>query len=189
MYSLKSKNQSDLQKWMRIYCLVNASVEIIAFVLARFGVNNIPLFYILILTEISVIIQFFYVATNFVFKIKKLHLFIFVYSILLALIFQLDSFKNFSTYVAIFEGFIVFIFCLFYLANEIKNPSVSNIVKAPVFWFVSAFLIYYGCSWLILLGTQLFAIEQELFIYIWDGQNILNILKNVLITIGLLCLR
>jgi hypothetical protein len=78
---------------------------------------------------------------------------------------------------------------LLFLANEFRNPKVTNIVKEPVFWFASAFLIYYGCSWLILLGTQLFTINQELFIYIWDGQNILNIIKNILIMVGILWIR
>jgi len=88
-----------------------------------------------------------------------------------------------------FEGFVVFICCLLYLANEIKNPLVTNIVKVPVFWFVSAFLIYYGCSWIILLGTQLIPIKKELFNYIWYGQNIFNIIKNFFNTIGKLWIR
>lgn len=102
---------------------------------------------------------------------------------------KFDSISHFSPYSGIFEGFVVFICCLLYLANELKNPKVTNIIKVPAFWFVSALLIYYGCSWLILLGTQLVTFKQELFIYIWDGQNILNIIKNILIIIGILWVR
>lgn len=189
IYCLINFNQFRQYLWIIIYCFINATVEIVALLFALNGINNIPLFYILIFIELYAMIQFFYSTSTFLSKIKKLHFFIVIYSVLVFLIFKFDSFIYISPYSRMFEGFVVFICCLLYLANEIKNPLVTNIVKVPVFWFVSAFLIYYGCSWLILLGTQLIPIKKELFIYIWDGQNIFNIIKNILITIGILWIR
>lgn len=189
IYSAYNFNRFNQYKWIVIYCFINATVEIVAFIFALRGIHNFLLYYVLIFTEIFAITLFFYSASAFITKVRKVYFFIFIYSILCLLLFKFESFTHFSPYSGIFEGFVIFIFCLLHLANEIKNPKVSNIVKVPVFWFVSAFLIYYGCSWLILLGTQLFTFKQELFIYIWDGQNILNIIKNILITIGILWIR
>lgn len=189
IYCFININRFYSHRWIAIYCFINASVEIVAFILAKKGINNIALYYTLLITEIYAILQFFYSSSSALDRFNKKKLFILIYSILFILIFKFDSFSFFSPYSGIFIGFMVFICCLLYMINEIKNPTVPDIIRVPVFWFISAFLIYYGCSWIIFLGTQLFTVKQELFIYIWDGQNILNILKNILITVGFLWIR
>lgn len=189
LYSASNFKRYNQYKWIVIYCFINATVEIVSLILALSGIHNFLMYYVLIFSEIFAIILFFYSTSMFFSKMRKLYFFAFIYSVLSLLLFKFTSFSHFNPYSGIFEGFVVFICCLLFLANEIKNPKVTNIVEVPVFWFVSAFLIYYGCSWLILLGTQLFTVKQELFIYIWDGHNILNIIKNILITIGILWIR
>lgn len=189
IYCLLKLNRFTLYYWIVIYCIINASVEIIAFTFAIKGLNNILFYYVLIFIEFFTIVQFLYTSSEVFSNIKKIYLLIFAYTLLLIIFFIFDSTEHFSPYSGMFEAFMVFLFCLLYFVNQIKNPMFKNIVKVPMFWIISAFLIYYGCSWLILLGTQLLPIKQELFIYIWEGQNILNIIKNILIFVGFLWIQ
>ncbi len=183
------KSNDRWLSWIKLYCLINVLIEITSKFLAEYGVKNIFLYYILIWVELFFIIQFFYCHSVTIQKFNKLWFYLIIYIILSFILIFFDTSNEFKPYSGIFGGLIIFLFCLTALVDEIKNPALSNFLKKPVFWFISAFLVYYGCTWVILLGTQLFTIKPELFIYIWDGHNILNILKNILIVIGLLWIR
>ncbi|HRI35087.1 MAG TPA: hypothetical protein PLD02_15165 [Saprospiraceae bacterium] len=96
-----------------------------------------------------------------------------------------NSLTNLNPFNAILEGMIVFTCGLTYLSDELRMPKSNIIVYDPNFWFVTAFLLYYGCTWLLLLCAQYVITESNIFNYVWNVQNIFNIFKYIIIFLGL----
>jgi hypothetical protein len=81
--------------------------------------------------------------------------------------------------------FAIFLLILMYYGDELNEPKADKILNKPEFWIVSGLFIYYGATWIILLAAHYFVKSPITFMYIWEGQNVLNILKNIAIAIGL----
>ncbi|MEO6692615.1 MAG: hypothetical protein ABIO44_09775 [Saprospiraceae bacterium] len=130
--------------------------------------------------------KFLVVVSPTVNKVFNWKVLLLIYVFLFSTFLIFENIHIYYPYSRIIEGIIIFLACLSYFNDELRAPKVTRIVKEPAFWFVSAFLIYYGSSWLILLGSSFYNQDSNLFIYIWGGNNILNIIKNMLIVIGLI---
>lgn len=182
-------NKTSYFRWIKYYCWLNAIVEISLCVLAEYKITNMPISYFSIWMEVYLLLQFFFITSPPNSKNTELKLYLGIYLGFASILLFLENIFKFNQYTQIFEGIIISTFCILYLRDELKSPKFKNILAEPTFWFVSAFLIYYGCTWLIVLSTEIFIIDKNMFIYIWDYQNILGIIKNIVITVGILCLR
>ncbi|MBK7302942.1 MAG: hypothetical protein IPN15_08990 [Saprospiraceae bacterium] len=189
LVSILIPTKSIESKWIRLYCLLNVILDFVAFILARKGIINIPVVYLLIWVEVFILLQYFFIILYPSTKILKFRLYLIIYLIFIGILVFFESFFAFNPYTQIFEGIIIFICCVIYLQKQLKTPTVPFIYEVPNFWFVSGFLIYYGCTWLMLSTIEYFIIDPKLFKYIWDYQNILSILKNIAIIIGFICLK
>lgn len=184
LLSIVFYSKTSPNKYIRSYCLAKGVIDVLALALNRFGINNMPLFFILIWCEAYFILNFFLIRSQTISKVPRISLFIIVYFILLGTFFLFEDVFKFSVYSRIMEGLIIFMLCLIYFNDEFKHPKVANLFTDSAYWFVASFLTYYGSSWLILLGSTYFLSNKGNFVYIWDLQNILSILQNILIYIG-----
>lgn len=83
---------------------------------------------------------------------------------------------------------IISIFCFRYFIALARNDEVLNFQKLPSFWIASGFLFYNIVSILVVAGyknSQWF--EASDLGLMWKIQQVANIVKFVLITIGIIC--
>jgi hypothetical protein len=59
----------------------------------------------------------------------------------------------------------------------------------PNYWFVSSFLLYYGSTWLILLGSTFLISDKNMFAHVWDIKNVVAILRNIMLFVGFKCIK
>lgn len=181
--------KSNELKWVKIYCLFNALADIIIDVVAINGINNILIIQLFIGLEIFILFKYFSQISALISKILKFQIYLLVYLLYVAIIILQKTPFDFNPYTLIFEGTLIFTCCILYFLEELKTPTVAFLYEEPNFWFGAGFLIYYGGTWIIHLGIQYFVIDPSMFVYIWEGQNVLSIVKNIIIAIGLLCSR
>jgi len=179
-----SKLKVDYHKWVRYYCILNAIFGVLGTSLALNKVSNILVIYLLIWVELFVLFKYFQKISEHVRRAPEIISLFSIYLILFSIHFFFEKINNFSPFSLIFEGIIVFGFCISYFIEQAKTPKEPLIFLNPDFWFVSAFILYYGGTWLILVSSQYFINDKGLFIYLWDLHNIISILKYLAIGVG-----
>lgn len=179
--------KSSELKWIKIYCLFNAFADLLIDVLALNGINNILIIELFIGFEVFILLNFFSTISNVIFKILKLQNYLLIYLVYFVIIIFYNKPFTLNPFALIYEGILVFTCCIIYFLEELKSPTVPFLYEEPSFWFGAGFLIYYGGTWIIHLGIQYFVVDPKMFVYIWEGQNILSILKYIIIAIGLIC--
>ena len=172
-----------------LYCITDSIVEIFTNALAINGIPNIFLYYILVWIETFVLLFFFDSVSATIRKIPLIWLFLSVYLILFLIWLFLDNSKSLSPFSGIFQGLLIFVLGLISFNDELQTPKHADILREPFFWFVASLILYYGCSSIVLIGAKIFAVDKEVFNYIWNYQNILSILKNIMITLGFMLSR
>lgn len=172
-----------------LYCLADAFIEIFSNTLALSGIPNIFLYYILVWIETFFLLFYYKSVSTTIGSISDLKLFLPVYLILFLILVFLSSSNSISPYSGIFQGLLLFVLGLISFHDELRAARYSDILREPFFWFVASFIVYYGCSSIVLIGAKLFAVDKEVFNYIWNYQNILSILKNIMIATGFMLSR
>lgn len=185
VYGFFTFGKSTSLKWVRYYCFINAVLDSLAITLAMNGVNNMFVVYLLIWAETYVLFKYFREISNRVGKMPGLISYIILYSIFLSINLAFENYQNFNPYSLILESILVFTCCIIFFYEQAKAPQDPFFFHIPDFWFASAFLVYYGSIWLILIGAQYFLIDYNQFVYIWDIQNVISVIKNVGIMVGL----
>ncbi len=172
-------------RWILYYCVSSFIIESIGDLLAFLSITNIAFFYLFIWNSTFAILGFFIQQSNTIRKLLTFRVLLIIV-IHFTLIFILcEDINKFHPFSAVTEGIIIFLCCLIYYGDELNEPKIDKILNKPEFWIVSGFFIYYGVLWIILLAAHYFVQNPSTFKFIWDGQNILNILKNIAIAIGL----
>lgn len=189
VYSIFKFTNSNPIKWIVLYCLADAFIEIFSNTLALSGIPNIFLYYILVWIETFFLLFYYKSVSTTIGSISDLKLFLPVYLILFLILVFLSSSNSISPYSGIFQGLLLFVLGLISFHDELRAARYSDILREPFFWFVASFIVYYGCSSIVLIGAKLFAVDKEVFNYIWNYQNILSILKNIMIATGFMLSR
>ena len=93
---------------------------------------------------------------------------------------------DFNTHVNSIAGLILVGISIYYLYHLLKELQVDNIAKVPMFWISFAVLCYYGGTLVLFLLNNLTAdnYPNSHRMY-WTFHNICNILKNILLAVGL----
>lgn len=156
-------------------------------ILSGVKINNIFLIYLLTGFELIFLIKYF---SNLLENVRWIGSWKSL-AILFLLLISTFAIKHPQAYInpnpQIIEGLYITFLCLLFFNKELKHPKYTNILIEPSFWFVVGFLFYYGCSLLILLSTNYF-FEAEKFIYVWNIHNLLYLIKNIFLIVGLICL-
>lgn len=172
-----------------LYCIADSAIEIFSNILALNGISNIFLYYSLVWIETFVLLLYFNSISTTIGKFPQVWLFIPIYLILFLILLYLDNSNSLSPFSGIFQGLLIFVFGLISFNDELRSPKHSDILREPFFWFVASFILYYGCSSIVLIGAKVFAVDKKIFNYIWNYQNILSILKNIMIATGFILYR
>ncbi len=187
IYSILFIRKAQEFKWVLNYCIFNAIIEALTLILAWWQINNIILIYVLVFGELFFLIKYF---SNLLENVKWIGSWKSLVILFLLLI-STFAIKHPQAYInpnpQIIEGLYITFLCLLFFNKELKHPKYTNILIEPSFWFIVGFLFYYGCSLLILLSTNYF-FEAEKFIYVWNIHNLLYLIKNIFLIVGLICL-
>lgn len=90
--------------------------------------------------------------------------------------------SNFDSLSASVECVLVILFCIFFFAEEIKNPEISFIYSSKAFWVTTAILLYLAATLFLFISAGFFT-QEEMNAY-WSINFISNILKNILLSIA-----
>lgn len=176
-------------KWVRYYCFINAILDSLAITLALNRVNNMFVVYLLIWAEMFVLFKYFREISTRVARMPELFSYILLYSIFISINLVFENYRNFNPYSLILESILVYACCVVFFYEQATAPKDPFFFHIPDFWFASAFLVYYGSIWLILIGAQYFLLDYKQFVYIWDIQNLICVIKNIGLMVGLYYVR
>jgi len=91
-----------------------------------------------------------------------------------------------NTYTKTLSSVIVIFYCVIYYYRLLVDLPVLHIHQLPMFWYTMAFLMYNsGTLFLMLFASYLVEVlHNDLLIY-WTFHNILDIVQNLIIVVGL----
>jgi hypothetical protein len=93
---------------------------------------------------------------------------------------------TFDSYDAGFVSFVIIIYCILFFHRQLGKPQITFVHKTPWFWFVTALLLFYAGSFLVFLTTDYIMYQNgSLGVFLWQIRDLLDILKNLLITVGI----
>lgn len=183
----------SLNKQLRLFSLFLLITLIKESVCAYFfmnSANNMPI-YVSMQVLVYLIYLYLYYHEFYNQNTRKLIKFlstiiILIYFIDLLFINKLYKINIFTT---TFGGIFLTLLSLLYFYNLIKNLEHQNLLKVPMFWLSSSVLFYnVGTIILFSLYDVYYKLPHEININLWTINSVLNILQNILITIGLIWL-
>ena len=178
-----------LALFILFYVLLDTAGSIMA---AFYKMNN--LFYYNIVYDIQVIIisYFFYhqLFNPFIKKVILRFLFIFLLFALINTI-LLQGFFTWQTYSYVLGGSFIILLSVAYLWQLYISEETRSIFHDPVFWFSLAWILYFGITvpffgMLNYLNKNFPALALNYYLLVID---ITDCLRNILLTIGFLCIR
>jgi hypothetical protein len=96
----------------------------------------------------------------------------------------------FDSYTPAFLSLAVLLYCVLYFHQQLDSPNVTFIYKTPWFWVVTGLLMYFSGGFLILLFTStLMFKELPLIRELWNLQDLLLAIKNLLVSVGFLYVK
>lgn len=169
-----------------ILVLISMITELISFMIVKYlNISNILLYNTHTLFEISLISAFYY---KFLDKKKIKSIILIICSLfVIFLIFELAvQSKNIMNEVPLtFESTYIIILTFLTFHQVLQKQVYKNIIDDPIFWFNSAFLIYFsGNLFIHLFSNFLHEFAQKAFYEIWGVHSVLNIILYTLISIG-----
>lgn len=145
-------NYDKLQSASRLlfsYLIVSGLINLIAIILVRFKMTNLPLLHIYTIVEAVLILSYFRVIFADPFIKKVLSVIIILFPIICVLNFTfLQSIKTFNTYTRPLEAIIITFFCLLYFY---KSGFTENWIHKPINWFNMGILIYFPVACIIFI--------------------------------------
>lgn len=166
-----------------IYCIVSFTTDLVSKRLAK----HIPPFYlysffsILEYTLFAIFLFLSFRQKNF--RNILLLLSLLFYSIVISNLFRNDAeMQNFDSPSASLEAVLIIVYGIFFLYEQLKDPSVFYIYYLKKFWIILAFLIYFSSTLFLFLYAATFA-RPEKGTY-WIINNIFDIIKNLLFVVS-----
>lgn len=170
-----------------LYLLATVLVMGYANYLADRGINNMYLYHVYSLIETVLLLPF--IEGFFKPSSRLMWLMLAGYGFVwLVTIFLLEPLTVFNSYSASVSGFLISFFCFRYFLNLINENDILYFQKVPSFWIVSGLLFYAIASILVLSSYRYKDWFSASDIHlIWKIQQVANMIKFILLSIGLLC--
>ena len=151
------------------YLIISGLINVIAIVIRRYHVSNLPLLHFYTLVETVFLLSYF----RIIFHDPRLKKALLISSILFPIVciinFSfLQSIYTFNTYTRPLEALIITFFCLLYLY---KSGFTENWISKPTSWFNMGILIYFpvACIIFILSNYLVFVrMNKEMNTIIWN---------------------
>lgn len=145
-------------KLLFYYLIASGLINLIAIVLVKFKMKNLPLLHVYTIVETIFILSYF--RKIFVSEpIKKAIYYItFLFPLLCILNFTfVQSIYTFNTYTRPLEAIIITFFCLLYLY---KSGFTENWIEKPINWFNMGILIYFPVACIIFILSNYLVFER-----------------------------
>lgn len=172
-----------------LYLFITLAKEGICVYLANFGMPNLYIYNILGI--LAYLIYFYLYYHEFTEKITKKT--IAYFSVITSTVYLIDllavnGFEKFNTLTTTFGGLFLTITALLYFYHLIKNIEHSNLTRVPMFW-ISTGVLFYSVGTIILFNyfNAYIHLPPSIRSSIWTINSVLNILQNILLTIGIFC--
>lgn len=169
-----------------LYLFITTGLMFITNYMADRYINNSYLYHLYSLIEVALFLQYIRQLTskNWIFNIVFPTYTIFWLINLLFWEHYLEYNSNSSGVAAI----VIIFFSLYYFMRLTQSDEIMTFQRSPAFWIVTGFLIYALPTIFVVItykypGLLSPAIEEITF----DFRNVLNIIKFILITTGVLC--
>ena len=165
-----------------LYCILSLCAD------ASYHISGIKdySFYILStfsIVEYSLFAYFLYMAfKERVFKIVLIFCSVLFYSIALVNMFKGKRTESFDSLSASLESSLLIIYSIFYLYEQIKDPTVFYIYYSKKFWIIIAFLLYFSST--LFLFIYAVNLTREQYKFYWSINNIFDALKNLLFAVS-----
>lgn len=183
------KSLDNTLRLFSLYLLITLIKESICVYLAIYGQQNLHIYNILSILEYLIYFYLFYS----VFQEKRIKNVILSFTAITSLVYLIDIFfinglYNFNNLTTTVGGFSVAVTALLYFYQLIKGTEYSNLTRVPMFW-ISTGVLFYSVGTIILFNyfSKYIHLPPSLRTSIWTINSVLNILQNVLFTIGILC--
>jgi hypothetical protein len=184
---LKFKSREPYIRLIGLAFLLSFLGNFSALILHSLGLKlyvNIPqsIYQLLIICVISLL---FYHALNK--RYGQWFLVITICSMTFAIISLLLIQKQFiSSYHTFLDSFIIICYCVFYFYRLMVELPSTHLQRMPMFWFTSAFLIYYaGALILFIFTSYIVNVLKDNLITYWIFHNSLSICEHFIVIIGL----
>jgi hypothetical protein len=90
--------------------------------------------------------------------------------------------ESFDSISASMEGILIIVYGIFFLYEQVKDPTVFYVYYSKKFWIVIAILLYFSSTLFLFIYATTFA-RPEKSIY-WVINNIFDLVKNLLFAIS-----
>jgi len=158
--------------------------DVISYFLSRSAISTIWIANPYLLIQFSLLMMIYFIELQrprFMIFIALAYIIYFIVST-----FFIYGVFNFNTHANSIAGLILVGLSIYYLYHLLKELQVDNIAKVPMFWITFAVLCYYGGTLALFLVNNLMADNYpDSHRMLWIFHNICNILKNILLAIGL----
>jgi hypothetical protein len=181
LFFLKRNNKGGL--WVIfVYCIISFITDSAYTRLTA----RIPYFYIY---SIFSIIEYTLYALFLFLSLKQKNFKIIVqigsllfYVLAISNIFQNRKTDSFDSPSASLESILLIVYSIFFLFEQIKDPSIFYVYYLKKFWIIIAFLIYFSSTLFLFLYATTFAKPEESTY--WIINNIFDIIKNLLFLVS-----
>ena len=171
------------------YFILSIIVFGISNYLADRKINNLLLYNIFAVIELTLVSWFFRKLFAWKNKIFFLVLFFFILFFFFNIAF-LEDYSTLNSNVIAVEFMIIIIYCFRYYVLLSKTDKIITFFNEPAFWIVSAFFIYFStCIMVFVFYKYAAKIDRRFILDFWMLQVIMYLIKNLLITKGFLCFK
>ena len=165
-----------------LYCIVSFTADNLFHFLQDRIIDRFYLSSSFTICEYSLFAWFLYSAL----KVKNFKYFLLFGSVLFytVAIFNWSSrtTESFDSLSASVESVLMIIYCLLFLYEQIRDPSVLYIYYIKKFWIVVALLLYFSSTLFLFISAA--TLTKQEHTNFWLINNIFNILKNILFSIS-----
>lgn len=183
---VKLKTTPSYGKWLLALVISYLVIESIAVSLASFGMNNLPVYNLIVLLELSFLTLVFFYGLNT--KTGKfMILFIGIGAVIYHLVYTLaiHSVFEWNGPSKTFAAFVYIVFALIWMLLIFQEQSIECLTKSPVFYLSTGILIYFSSSFFIVMHYGDFLeMDPVLISKIWPLHSSMNIIYNLFIAIA-----
>ena len=171
------------------YLIISGIINIIAILIQRYHLSNLPLLHVYTLIEAIFLISYFRLIFNDLFIKKVLFSLTILFPIICILNFTfLQSIYTFNTNTRPLEAILITFFCMLYIY---KSGFTENWICKPVNWFNMGILIYFPTAFIIFISSNYLIVNNNKTMtnMVWDIHAALVLLMYLLWSRGFYLLK
>ncbi len=180
-------NLNAEQKILRWVIYISSGTQLIFRTLWHFEINNLPLFHIYPLIELTLLSILYQKALKSFFPVRTVPVLsgtVLIFSLINSLFIQ--SIFIFNSNAITLESGVLIIYSISYFIRLLKDPPVEYLDRKPMFWINCAVLIYFSGSFMIFMySNYMLPKPKEVQMVLWSIHAVLNIVMYLLYSIAL----